>query len=61
MLTVMVKTSCRYIFTGSEASSSSPTAKAEDGVIGARMASTPSWKTFSKSRLISVRTFCAFR
>ena len=39
----------------------SPMAKAEDGVAGVRIASTPAWKASSKSRLISVRTFCACR
>jgi hypothetical protein len=36
-------------------------AKAADGVVGVRIASMPSAKHVSKSRLISVRTFCARR
>src|SRR5262249_4072347 len=58
MFTVTVNTSLRYISIGS-AAPFSPIPKAADGVAGARIASTPSAKTFSKSRLISVRTFCA--
>ncbi|MND03210.1 hypothetical protein D3C83_229260 [compost metagenome] len=60
MFTVTVKTSLRYIFTGSACMSSSPTPKAALGVAGVRIASTPSAKTCSKSRLIRVRTFCAW-
>ena len=60
MFTVTVKMSLRYISTGS-ARPFSPMAKAADGVVGVRMASMPSAKHVSKSRLISVRTFCARR
>ena len=59
MFTVTVKTSLRYIFTGSAFMSSSPMPNAADGVAGVRIASTPSLNAVSKSRLISVRTFCA--
>src|SRR6185312_11519656 len=59
MFTVTVKMSLRYILTGSALMSWSPTPKAADGVAGVRMASTPSLKASSKSRLINVRTFCA--
>ncbi|MNW06507.1 hypothetical protein D3C71_2029310 [compost metagenome] len=61
MFTVTVKMSLRYILTGSDARSSSAMPKADDGVAGVRMASTPAWNASSKSRLISVRTFCACR
>jgi hypothetical protein len=53
--------SLRYIFTGSDARFSSAMPKAEDGVAGVRIASTPALKASSKSRLISVRTFWARR
>ena len=52
-----VKTSFRYIATGSSCFSSSP--KAAEGVAGVSSASHVS-QARSKSRLISVRTFCAF-
>jgi hypothetical protein len=52
------KTSLRYMAMGS--SIFSPTAKAAEGAVGARMTSTSS-KASLKSRAISVRTFCAFR
>ena len=58
MFTVTVKMSFRYISTGSP--DFSPSAKAGAGVVGVRITSTFS-KASSKSRLISVRTFCAFR
>ena len=35
------------------------TFKADDGVAGVRIASTPASNACSKSRLMSVRTFCA--
>ena len=60
ILTVTVNTSLRYISIGS-ARPFSPHAKAADGVVGVRMASTPEAKQVSKSRLINVRTFCARR
>src|SRR3954454_5725373 len=53
-----VKTSFRYIVTGSSCFSSIP--KAAEGVAGVTMAST-FWNASSKSRLISARIFCAFR
>ena len=51
-----VKTSFRYIATGS--SCFSPAAKAAEGVAGVTIASTPA-KASSKSRLIRARTRCA--
>src|SRR5262245_20550565 len=60
MFTVTVNTSLRYISTGS-AAPFSPMPNAAEGVAGVRTASTPAAKTLSKSRLISVRTFCARR
>ena len=60
MLTVTVNTSLRYISIGS-AETFSPMPKAADGVAGVRIASTPSANTVSKSRLMSVRIFCARR
>jgi hypothetical protein len=57
-LTVTVKTSLRYICTGS-ADFASPRPKAADGVAGVKIASTPALKTFSKSCLINVRTLRA--
>ena len=42
-------------------STGQPIAKAADGVVGVRMASTPALKLSSKSRLIRLRTFCARR
>ena len=60
MFTVTVKMSFRYISTGSPPAFS-PMPKAEDGVAGVSIASMPLAKAFSKSRLISVRTFCARR
>ena len=58
MFTVTVNTSFRYISTGS-APPFSPMPNAADGVAGVSIASTPVAKQSSKSRLISVRTFCA--
>src|SRR5271155_541384 len=58
MLTVTVKTSLRYISTGFS-DPFSPIPNAADGVAGVRIASTPSAKTRSKSRLMRVRIFCA--
>ena len=58
MFTVTVKISFRYISTGSP--DFSPIAKAGPGVVGVRIASTSS-NAVSKSRLIRLRTFCAFR
>src|SRR4051794_9506789 len=55
---VTVKTSFRYIVTGSSCFSSIP--KAAEGVAGVTMAST-FWNASSKSRLISARIFCAFK
>ena len=60
MFTVTVKTSLRYISTGS-APPFSPMPNAADGVAGVRIASMPLAKQSSKSLLISVRTFCARR
>ena len=60
MFTVTVNTSFKYISTGS-APPFSPTPKAADGVAGVSIACTPALKQSSKSRLISVRTFCARR
>ena len=53
-----VKTSFKYIAIGS--SVFSPMAKAADGAVGVRMQSTLS-KAVTKSRVISVRTRCAFK
>ena len=58
MFTVTVKMSFRYISTGSPLPFS-PMPKADDGVAGVSIASMPAAKASSKSRLISVRTFCA--
>src|SRR5262245_25488670 len=58
MFTVTVKMSLRYICTGSP--ETSPMPKAGPGVVGVNSTSTCS-NTVSKSRLISVRTFCALR
>src|ERR1041385_695680 len=57
IFTVTVNTSFRYISTGSEPFS--PIANAAEGVAGVSIASMPRAKHSSKSRLISVRTFCA--
>ena len=56
MLTVTVKTSLRYISTGS-AEPFSPMPNAAEGVAGVRIASTPSANTVSKSRLIKRADF----
>ena len=58
MFTVTVNTSLRYISTGSPLLFS-PMAKAVVGAAGVRIASTPAAKASSKSRLMSVRIFCA--
>ena len=58
MFTVTVKMSSRYIAIGSPAFSPKP--KAGDGVVGVSTTST-SLQALSKSRLINVRTFCAFK
>ena len=58
MLAGTVKTSFRYIFTGS--SMFSPCAKAAEGAVGVSSASTFA-KASVKSRRISARTFCARR
>ena len=58
MLTVTVKMSLRYICSGSPLTSPMP--KAGPGVVGVSSTSTFS-NASSKSRLISVRTCCAFR
>src|SRR6516164_9691060 len=58
IFTVTVNTSLRYISIGS-ARPLSPMAKAAEGVVGVRIASTTAAKQVSKSRLINVRTFCA--
>src|SRR6516162_3322050 len=60
MFTVTVNTSFKYISIGSTRPFS-PKAKAAEGVVGVKIASTPAAKHFSKSRLISVRTFCSRR
>jgi len=57
MLTGSVQASDRYIATGSAIFA--PKRKATDGEVGATRASNPCSKSVSKSRLISVRTFCA--
>jgi hypothetical protein len=59
MFTGSVQASLRYIETGS--ASRAPNRNATDGDVGATRASKPASKTLSKSRLISVRTFWAFR
>src|SRR5215831_8742585 len=53
-----VKMSFRYIATGS--SFFSPTGKAAEGAVGARMQSTFS-NAVAKSRMTNVRTRCAFK
>src|SRR5690606_10166220 len=53
-----VKTSLRYISSGS--SPFSPKPKAAEGAVGVRMASTP-LKAARKSSAMRARTFCAFR
>src|SRR2546423_2302439 len=59
MLTGSVHASDRYIETGSAIRA--PKRKATVGLVGATSASKPSAHSASKSCLISVRTFCAFR
>ena len=54
-----VQASERYIATGSAVRA--PNLNATVGDVGATRASMPEPKTSSKSRLISVRTFCALR
>ena len=58
MFTVTVKMSSRYIAIGSPVFS--PNANAGDGVVGVSTTSTL-FHASSKSRLMSVRTFCALR
>ena len=58
MFTGSVQASDRYIATGSAIFA--PNRKATDGEVGATSASKPCSNSVSKSRLISVRTFCAF-
>ena len=58
MLAGTVNTSFRYMVMGS--SMRSPCAKAAEGVVGVRSASTPA-KASVKSFRISALTFCAFR
>ena len=57
-LTVTVKTSFKYISTGS-AVSNFPSSKAADGVVGVKIASIPAAKTSSKSFFIRDLTFLA--
>jgi hypothetical protein len=59
MLAGSVHASERYIATGSAVRA--PNLNATDGDVGATSASMPDSKTSSKSRLMSVRTFWAFR
>ncbi len=59
MFTGRVQASDRYIATGSAIFA--PKRNATDGDVGATSASNPCSQRTSKSRLISVRTFCAFR
>ncbi len=59
MLTGSVQASDRYIETGS--ARRSPKRNATDGEVGATRASKPCAQSASKSPLISVRTFWAFR
>ena len=59
MLTGSVQASDRYIETGS--ASRAPKRNATVGEVGATSASKPCAQSASKSPLISVRTFCAFR
>ena len=59
MLTGSVQASDRYIETGS--ASRAPSRNATVGEVGATRASKPCAHSASKSPLIRVRTFCAFR